>query len=144
MGGQSGVAGGDRHSCCHQAIDLGAEQGLEQAQATGAVFEEEGVVAVVEEGDLEQLALQPAGQEGQQFGVDDRQIKAIGLAQGLEAAAIGGEQGAQGGAATAKAALQVDVVEQRLDLQLDASGGQARLELRKPHAVAGGLGPVER
>lgn len=123
MGGQSGVAGGDGHGCCHQAIGFGAEQGLEQAQATGAVFKEEGVVAVVEEGDLEQLALQPAGQEGQEFAVHDRQIKTIGLAQGLDAAAVGGEQGPQGGAATAEAALQVGVVQQRLDLQVDTRGG---------------------
>ena len=73
----------------------------------------------------------------------DRQIKAIGLAQGLETTAIGGDQAPRGGAAAAETALQVGVIEQRLDLQIDASGGQAWLELRQPHAVGGGLGAVE-
>jgi hypothetical protein len=44
---------------------------------------------------------------------------------------------------TGEAALQVGVVEQRLDLQANASDGQAWLELRQPHALAGGLGTVE-
>ena len=44
---------------------------------------------------------------------------------------------------TAEAALQVGIIEQRLDLQIDTSGGQAWLELGQPHAVAGGLGAVE-
>jgi len=143
VGRQPGVAGGDSYSRRHEAIGFGPEQGLEQAQAAGAVFKEEGVVAVVDERDGEQLALQPARQKRQEFAVHDRQIKAIRLTQGLETAAVGGEQPSQGGTPTAETALQVGVIEQRLDLQIDASGGQPGLELRQPHAVASGVGGVE-
>jgi hypothetical protein len=58
------VASVDSLGCRHQAIGLGAQQGLDQAQAAKPVFEKEGDVAVIEEGNLEKLALQPAGEKG--------------------------------------------------------------------------------
>ena len=40
--------------------------------------------------------------------------------------------------------MYVVVIKERLDLQLNALGYQALLELGQPHAVAGRLGSVER
>ncbi len=62
-----------------------------------------------------------------------------GTAQGLETTAVGGEQSPRGEAATAEATRHGDVIQQRLDLQINTNGGQAWLELRQPFAHAWGL-----
>ena len=72
-----------------------------------------------------------------------RQIEAIGLSQGADAAAVSEEQAPQGRASTTEAALQVRVIQHRMDLQIDSSGSQSGLELRQTHAMTGGLSTVK-
>ena len=52
----------------------------------------------------------------------------VGLAQSPNAAAVGGKQASRRWPSSRKAALEVLIIQQRLDLEIDANGRQARLK----------------